>query len=312
MSKKSTINLIKKRKNLFYGLIFIAILFSLSYIVCGKLFKKNNVVVGAVNISPKIESKEEIRGKSKEVNKKANEESQDEAKTTAANLTKQNENKSDVRENAADSTQKNNVQAVFVNPYNKDGKKAAYLTFDDGPSTNTPHILDTLKKYNIKATFFIVGKMANENKEMLKREKAEGHTIGNHSYSHDYNYVYANSTNYLDDLQKNNEVLASILDGYTTKLIRFPGGSFGDKKAGSRQAVEKAGYHYVDWNALNGDAEASLVPADKLVMRLKTTVGNQEHVVILMHDAPGKTTTVQALPQIIEYLKSQGYEFRAL
>lgn len=311
MSKKNTSNFIKKRKNLLYGLIFIVILLSLSYIVGGKLLKKDNVVVGAANIPQKTESKEEVLDKSKEENKKLSQESQDKVKTNADNLTNQNENKSKAEGKTAENTPKDSGQAVFVNPYNKDGKKVAYLTFDDGPSPNTPHILDTLKKNNIKATFFVVGKMANEYKDYLKREKAEGHTIGNHTYSHDYNYVYASPKNFLDDINKNNEVIANILDGYTTKVIRFPGGSWGDKKAACRQAVEKAGYHYVDWNALNGDAEANLLPVDKLVARLKNTVGNQEHVVILMHDAGAKTTTVQALPQIIEYLKSQGYEFRA-
>lgn len=307
MSKKRTsfFRRTNTKKVLIYGIIFLAIVVSLSYIISNKFSNKNNVVVSAANVPKKVEIKTNS-------NEKPKIENQENVKTTSNNLVQKNENISNAKETKNDNPPQNNVQASFINPFNKDGKKAAYLTFDDGPSANTPLILDTLKKYNIKATFFVIGKMANENKEMLKREKAEGHSIGNHTYSHDYKYIYADPKNFLDDLNKNNEIIASILDGYTTKIIRFPGGSFGDKRAPYREAVEKAGYHYVDWNALNGDAEATLVPVDKLLVRLKTTVGNQEHVVVLMHDAPGKTTTIQALPQIIEYLKSLGYEFRTL
>lgn len=307
MSKKRTsiFKRTNKKKVLIYGIVFLAIVVSLSYIISSKFSNKNNVVVSATNVPKKVE----VKMNSSEKPKMENQENE---KTSSASLVQKNENKSNAKEIKNDNPPQNNVQASFVNPFNKDGKKAAFLTFDDGPSANTPLILDTLKKYNIKATFFVIGKMANENKEMLRRERSEGHSIGNHTYSHDYKYIYADPKNFLDDLNKNSEIISSILDGYTTKLIRFPGGSFGDKRAPYREAVVKAGYHYVDWNALNGDAEATLVPVDKLLIRLKTTVGNQEHVVILMHDAPGKTTTIQALPQIIEYLKSLGYEFRTL
>lgn len=307
MSKKSTsiFKKKKKKKGLVYGLLFIAVVFSISIFAYGKFLKKDNVVVSAANVPKSTESKQEATDKSKK-------ETQETAKNTANSTVNQNENKNEASGKSSDNSQKNNEQAAFVNPYNKDGKKVAYLTFDDGPSTNTPEILDTLKKYNIKATFFVIGKMANANKEMLKREKAEGHAIGNHTYSHDYKYIYGNTKNFLDDLNEGNKAISSILDGYTTKIIRFPGGSFGNSRAPYRQAAEKAGYHYVDWNALNGDAEGVLLPVDKLITRLKSTVGNQEHVVVLMHDAPGKTTTVQALPEIIEYLKNQGYEFRTL
>lgn len=307
MSKKRTsiFRRTNSKKVLIYGIVFLAMVVSLSYIISSKFSNKNNVVVSAANVPKKVEANMNSSEKPKIEN-------QENEKTSSASLVQKNENRSNAKETKNDNPPQNNVQASFVNPFNKDGKKAAFLTFDDGPSANTPLILDTLKKYNIKATFFVIGKMANENKEMLKRERAEGHSIGNHTYSHDYKYIYADPKNFLDDLNKNNEIISSILDGYSTKLIRFPGGSFGDKRAPYREAVVKAGYHYVDWNALNGDAEATLVPVDKLLVRLKTTVGNQEHVVILMHDAPGKTTTIQALPQIIEYLKSLGYEFRTL
>jgi peptidoglycan/xylan/chitin deacetylase (PgdA/CDA1 family) len=155
--------------------------------------------------------------------------------------------------------------------------------------------------------------MANANSDLLLREKQEGHTIANHTFSHDYKYIYANPKNFVDDVNKGDAVIKSIVNGYNSKLIRFPGGSSGKEREPYRNAVTEAGYHYVDWNALNGDAEGNgNIPADKLVERLKQTVKGQKHLIVLMHDAPLKITTVQALPQIIEYLKANGYVFKTL
>lgn len=194
------------------------------------------------------------------------------------------------------------------------GTKEAFLTFDDGPTPGiTSEVLDILKKYDVKATFFVIGKMASASPEFIRREKAEGHAIGNHTFSHDYKIIYTEPKNFIEDLGKAESVIKGILPDYNGKLIRFPGGSFGKVREPYRQAVTAAGYHYVDWNALNGDAEqAGIIPADKLVERLKQTAGNQNHLVVLMHDAPTKQTTVQALPQIIEYLKANGYTFKTL
>ncbi|QGU96759.1 polysaccharide deacetylase family protein [Clostridium bovifaecis] len=192
-------------------------------------------------------------------------------------------------------------------------KKEAFLTFDDGPTTNiTPRILKILDEYNIKATFFVIGQNAEKHPEIIKEEKEKGHAVANHTYSHDYKYIYNNPSNFLKDLEKGDQVLASILGEHSSKIIRFPGGSFGSKRAAYREAVKKAGYTYIDWNALNGDAERLNVPASTLIERVKESTKNKRHVVILMHDAATKKTTADSLPQVIEYLKSQGYEFKTL
>lgn len=200
-------------------------------------------------------------------------------------------------------------------------KKQVFLTFDDGPTPNiTPRILKILEDYNIKATFFVIGKSAEKYPELIKQAHASGHLIANHTYSHDYNYIYSSTSNFLADLERSNQVLASILGSFDNKIIRFPGGSFGPKRAAYREAVSKAGYTYVDWNALNGDAADSkriTIPAEELVQNLKTTVNNvnprnKNHVVVLMHDAAAKSTTADSLPQIIEFLKNEGYEFKTL
>lgn len=192
-----------------------------------------------------------------------------------------------------------------------DGKKVAYLTFDDGPSTNTNKILDILKKNNIKATFFLIGKNAETNKELVKREVSEGNVVGNHTYNHQLNYREGPEA-FVQDLNKCDTVLKSIIGSdYKLKLVRFPGGSFGQKLAPFRAAVTKAGYHYINWNDLTGDAEHNNVPVNRLLGELEKYTSD-DTVVILMHDAASKTTSVQALPQVIQYLKSKGYTFDTL
>lgn len=193
-------------------------------------------------------------------------------------------------------------------------KKIAYLTFDDGPSSNiTPKILDILDRYQIKATFFVIGKMAETHPHILRRMQAEGHFVSNHSYSHDYKKIYASPAAFIEDIKKCDEVLASILgESYTSKIIRFPAGSFGKKKQLIREAVKDSGYEYLDWNALNGDAEALHVSTEKLMDRIVETTRSRDQAVILMHDSNTKHTTVEALPAILDYLQSQGYVFKTL
>ncbi|NRT80876.1 polysaccharide deacetylase family protein [Clostridium beijerinckii] len=201
-----------------------------------------------------------------------------------------------------------------------DGKKVVYLSFDDGPSeTNTPSILKTLKDENVKATFFVLGKAIDQseaNKNLLKQEVEEGHAIGNHSYSHNYKYLYpngsVNTNNFMSEINKTNESLKKVLgEDFSTRAIRFPGGHMSWKNTGEVDKIMKEkDYHYVDWNALSKDAEGPHKNADQLTEEVKKTVGNKTKVVLLMHDTYGKEETAKALPGIIDYLKSQGYEFR--
>lgn len=201
-----------------------------------------------------------------------------------------------------------------------DGKKVVYLSFDDGPSeTNTPSILKTLKDENVKATFFVLGKAIDQseaNKNLLKQEVEEGHAIGNHSYSHNYKYLYpngsVNTNNFMSEINKTNESLKKVLgEDFSTRAIRFPGGHMSWKNTGEVDKIMKEkDYHYVDWNALSKDAEGPHKNADQLTEEVKKTVGNKTKVVLLMHDTYGKEETAKALPGVIDYLKSQGYEFR--
>lgn len=189
--------------------------------------------------------------------------------------------------------------------------KIAYLTFDDGPSIKSTYaILDILLEYNIKATFFVVGRMVKNYPEVLLRTVEEGHSIGNHSYSHDYGYLYKSSKNFLKDLNLADQTIKNVLgQEFETKVMRFPGGSHGKKKSPMINAVIAEGYKYYDWNSLNGDAEGVLMSKDYLLNRLKATYKKQSDLIVLMHDTDVKTTTVESLRSIIDFLIEQGYEF---
>lgn len=201
---------------------------------------------------------------------------------------------------------------VFAKANHYDGPKTCYLTFDDGPSDNTSKILDILKENNIKATFFVV----HNNPELLKRIHNEGHTIGLHSASHKYSKIYASEEAFFADLTEIGDAVERAT-GVRSKIIRFPGGSSNTVSASyckgimsrlTRQVVEK-GYLYYDWNASDGDADGSNIPASTLIKNIRRDGTSAKRLIVLMHDAADKKTTVEALPEIIKIYRDAGYAF---
>ena len=199
--------------------------------------------------------------------------------------------------------------------YSSDTKRA-FLTFDDGPSSNTNQILDILNERGIKATFFVLGSNVEKNPEMVKRMYDEGHFIANHGYSHVYETIYQSPQAVLDEYNRCNQVVRDAIEEqeYNSHLFRFPGGLVGGKyadiKIQANDLLLQNDIVHVDWNALNGDSETTSPTIEYEVQRVQETVGDKQSVVILMHDAQAKTVTVEALPTIIDYLKEQGYEFK--
>ncbi len=188
--------------------------------------------------------------------------------------------------------------------------KTVYLTFDDGPSDRvTPKILDILAEEDVKATFFIIGKNAATRKNILKREICDGHTVGVHSYSHEYGKIYASPEALLEDIDKCNELIKEVT-GSRSSLYRFPGGSFGlsDRLI---NAVTSHGMRYVDWNASFRDAEICNATPYQLYKAAVTTAANTESIVLLAHDSTTKTATAEALKDIIKHFKEEGYLFKA-
>lgn len=240
----------------------------------------------------------------------------EEGKTNSTNNKQENEQNNKQEENANETVgklTKEQIQAIN-HIYNSDEKRA-FLTFDDGPSSSvTPKILDTLKEENVKATFFVLGTMVKSNPEILKREAEEGHYIANHGYSHIYKNIYKNETAPLEEYKKTNKLIQDALENpnYESNVFRFPGGSVGgyyDKmKKKAKKVFTENNIAYLDWNALTYDADGASTK-EEIMKNLKNTCGNQNSVVILMHDAPNKDLTAKTLPDVISYLKEKGYTF---
>ncbi len=204
-----------------------------------------------------------------------------------------------------------------------ENKKVAFLTFDDGPSKNTERILEILKEENVKATFFVNGRKSDFAKKMYIRMVEEGHVIGNHTYSHEYKKIYESEKSFMEDVEMLNRYIYEVT-GYNTDVFRFPGGSnniINRKYSNSSKnefmekltkKINDSGYSYFDWTVDSKDATKSTEKVEVIVSSTLSEALNQKYPVILFHDAPAKTTTVEALKTIIESLKSNGYKIETL
>lgn len=199
-----------------------------------------------------------------------------------------------------------------------DNKKYAYLTFDDGPSKNTVKILDFLKANGIKATFFVVGNYKQE--DIYKRIASEGHTLAVHSNTHKYSEIYKNVDSFMKDIHDLSGMLERIT-GIKPSVLRFPGGSNNgisknysgfDIMGEIIPKVQKDGFAYFDWNVDSGDANKANQNKQVIVNAVLSQSKDKEHAIILMHDAAVKTTTVEALPEIVQGLRKQGFIFKEL
>ena len=205
---------------------------------------------------------------------------------------------------------------LYVLPAGKQAisENTVYLTFDDGPSPITEKVLDVLKQYQVKGTFFVVGENLKTvaGQETVRRIQREGHSLGLHSNTHRYRKIYASVENWLDDFAAVHQKISDIT-GQQTPIFRFPGGSINIYNASLYQELiaemTRRGYVYFDWNVSVGDI--SLVPqrAEALFTNVVTRSPGDSRIVILMHDSATKAETVKALPKIIEHYRSKGYFF---
>lgn len=184
-------------------------------------------------------------------------------------------------------------------------QKQIALTFDDGPGSDTEEILRILRVYQVKATFFVIGLQVEKYQELLSKIAAEGHVIGNHTLSH--KDLSSLSDKHLIEQQiRENERLIMQETGEARKIIRPPGGAH---NALTDQVIKELGYKMVLWNIDSRDW--ANLNADTIVKKVKAQVKNGG--VILLHDGGGnRAATIEALPEIIEYLRMEGYEFVTL
>lgn len=193
-------------------------------------------------------------------------------------------------------------------------RNTIYLTFDDGPGPYTEWLLDILKAYNVKATFFVTCNNSDY-RDMIGRAYREGHSIGVHSATHNYYDIYASEEAFFDDFNRAENMIYEQTGAYTS-LLRFPGGSsntVSNFNAGimSRlsQAVADLGYQYYDWNVSSGDA-GETTDTEKIVENIIDGCTGRRSSIVLQHDI--KDYSVAAVEKVIIWGLNNGYTFSAL
>ena len=202
---------------------------------------------------------------------------------------------------------------------NSSGGSPVYLTFDDGPSDRvTPRVLDTLKEYDVHATFFIVN-YGESGKALIRRMIDEGHTVAIHGYSHDYAAIYKSDEAFMQNIYRLRDRLRSDF-GYEAAIIRFPGGSSNTVSrqysvgimSRLAQRVQAEGFTYFDWNVSSGDAAGTPASSGQIYNNVTSALRHDRSNVVLMHDAGAKGTTADALPDIIRYCLANGYSIQPI
>lgn len=191
-----------------------------------------------------------------------------------------------------------------------------YLTFDDGPSERTPEVLDILKTYGVKATFFVCGGTDEQSKEYMQRVVDEGHTIAIHSISHDYGKIYESVESYLADFYETYMCVYEAT-GVKPEIFRFPGGSINNYNRFTYMQIiaemTRRGFVYYDWNVSGEDAVkgADWTSIYNNIMNYIPSDGTGR-AIVLLHDSKDKNHTVNVLSDVIEELTAMGYKFDKL
>lgn len=192
-----------------------------------------------------------------------------------------------------------------------DATKIVYLTIDDGPSQYTMELLSVLDALDVKATFFVVGAYVKQRPVFLLAIYEQGHAIANHSYTHDADTLNSSFQSCLNDFLRCERAVADAL-GFDLEMpiLRIPYGA-ATIPVSYRTQLQQNGYLWIDWNALNGDTEDAITSDEAALERAISTAKRYDgDIVLLVHD--GKKRTIRTLPQLVEYFRGQGYEFRVL
>ena len=189
--------------------------------------------------------------------------------------------------------------------------KVAYLTFDDGPSSMTPQVLDVLRKKGATATFFTVHNADPSCRNYYKEVVDSGCELALHAYEHNLPKIYKSPETYLSDYNAMNDFLFEVA-GVRTKQVRFPGGSSQTMTNRSvfwqvMKAAQKEGLIWHDWNVSSGDASPNRHTSEWIYNNIFPAALQYDNPVILMHDVPRNTYTLEALPWIIDTLRANGY-----
>lgn len=280
--------------------LMVSLLFTITIVITASSVKK--IYINKIlPVNEKIAIHEKLLKREKKIDKKLNDEIN--TQKNIQKLTKSNKYKRQQLEKK-------------LNEYNiKYNSKIIYLTFDDGPSIYTMDILNTLDKYNVKATFFVT---CSENLELLSKEIVKrGHTIALHTCTHKYSYVYSSDDAYFEDLNN----ISNLVEKYTgikSKYVRFPGGSsntvsraynIGIMSRLSNTLKEK-GYKYYDWNIDSNDAGGANSEQEYANVIGALQNNDRDINMVLMHDV--KVSTKDALDSIIKSAIDLGYSFSSI
>lgn len=193
--------------------------------------------------------------------------------------------------------------------------KKVYLTFDDGPGTQTAEILDILKKEKVKATFFVTGKEDSYSKKLYRRIVNEGHTLGMHSYSHIYDNIYKSEKAFSADFNKLYKLLYDVTGKYP-EWYRFPGGSSTETMKTSLgslvHVLEEKDVSYIDWNVISPEAMNPKVSKKDMINGIMSDVSGYDTAVVMLYDAANRPMTVKSLPSLIKKMKQKKYELLPL
>ena len=277
--------------------IMIALLFIMTILLSSLVIKKI-YIEKILPVNEKIAIYEKLEKKEKKIDKKL--QKQIEKSKNMQKKDKVNQKKKDELE------KKLNDYQVRIN------SKVIYLTFDDGPSDYTMDILNTLDKYNIKATFFVT---CSDNLEKISKEIVKrGHTLALHTCTHKYSYIYSSDENYFEDLNS----ISNLVEKYTgikSKFIRFPGGSSNTVSRAYNNGIitrlsnslKEKGYKYYDWNIDSNDAGGATKEQEYSNVIGALENSNRDINMVLMHDT--KISTKDSLEDIIKDALKLGYTF---
>ncbi len=190
-------------------------------------------------------------------------------------------------------------------------EKIIYLTFDDGPSVITDRVLDILKKNDVKATFFLIGNQVEGQEAVVKRINDEGHSIGLHSYTHKFKRLYSSKEAFIKEMYDTQDAINKVT-GTSPNIIRFPGGSRKRLDDEMLQLLHCCNFKIYDWNMALSDGIKPNTPPDKLIKEGTSGKDKPDTIILLMHCDYMHKNTCRALPQIINYYKKQGYEFKVI
>lgn len=191
-------------------------------------------------------------------------------------------------------------------------KKTIYLTFDDGPSFKvTDNVLDILKENEVNATFFLIGNQIQGKEDVVKRIYDEGNAIGLHTYTHKINKIYSSDDAFIEEMIKCRNEINRVI-GVSPNIIRFPCGSDRRLNPTNLKKLHNKGFKIYDWDLDNTDGMNPNLSPDVLYRKAIKGSENRNNIILLLHCTDMQKNTCKALPRIIEYYKSKGYEFKII